>query len=85
MKIYVDTFVSLLQKALPVELKLFNMDCLKNMPITEESTYSIYYEHRPVNYIIMFEVNQSLLVQKDLSLLNVGREKLFQTTDKKGL
>ena len=33
----------------------------------------------------MFEVNQSLLVRKDLSLLNVGKEKVFQTTDKKGL
>ena len=27
-KISLDTFVSLLQKARPVELKLFNMDCL---------------------------------------------------------
>ena len=62
-KISTDTFVSLLQKALLVELKLFNMDCLKNIPITENSTYSSYYEHRPVNYIIMFEVNQSLPVQ----------------------
>ena len=60
---YLDTFVSLLQKALLVELKLFNMDCLKNIPITENSNYSIYYEHRPVNYIIMFQVNQSLPVQ----------------------
>ena len=62
-KISTDTFVTLLQKALLVELKLFNMDCLKNIPITENSNYSIYYEHRPVNYIIMFQVNQSLPVQ----------------------
>ena len=62
-KISLDTFRSLLQKTLLVELKLFNMECLKNIPITEKSTYSIYYEHRPVNYTTLFEVNQSLLVQ----------------------
>ena len=44
-KIPLNKFVSLLQKALPVELKLFNMDCLKDIPITEKSTNSIYYEH----------------------------------------
>ena len=35
-KIYFDAFVSLLQKALPGELKLVNMECLKNSPITEK-------------------------------------------------
>ena len=60
---FLDTFISLLQKTLPVELKLFNMDCLKNIPIAEKSTYSICYEHRPVNYTILLEIKQSLLVQ----------------------
>ena len=45
-KISLDTFVSLLHKALPVELKLFNMDCVKNISITDKSTCSICYEHR---------------------------------------
>ena len=62
-KISLDAFVSLLQKAIPVELKLFNMECLKNIPITEKSTYSIDYEHCPVNYTILFEINQSVLLQ----------------------
>ena len=29
-------YLLILQKALPVELKLFNMDCLKIIPITEK-------------------------------------------------
>ena len=36
MKISHEAFVSLLKKVLPVELKLFNMECLKNIPITEK-------------------------------------------------
>ena len=62
-KTSLDAFRSLLWKALLAELKLFNMECLKNIPITEKSTYSIYYEYRSVNYTILFVVNESLLVQ----------------------
>ena len=35
-KMSLEAFVSLLQKVLPVELKLFNMECLKNISITEK-------------------------------------------------
>lgn len=57
-----SAFVSLLQKVLTVELKLFKMDCLKYIPIIEKK-HCIYYEHRrksekihPLNYIALFEV-----------------------------
>ena len=75
-KISLDTFVSLLQKPLPVELRLFNMDCLKNIPITEKSTYtySVYYEHRPssckLHYIVWGKPEFT-------GAINVGGEKVF--------